>query len=650
MTEPGLSFQLGQWQLGLPDFPVVLVFATYTLLLVCTVCTSYLSIQRLKGRPWRRRLVSLGNISAMLLIAVLMLDIQQEKQQRSELYLLTPGFTTVERNSFSENDTVLALVTKMNAQEELTLPNNAKRITNLYPISSALESNPSVNILGNGLAEKQWQELRLISQQDFGVKFFPSELGSGLIDVTWQKSNVIGQRVKVSGSFQSRSDGLYELSIIEPSGAVLDTTVVKPNERFVLDFVPKASGFWRYNLRVESSDVVLYEEPVSVYVETPEALNTLIKQSAPSFETRHVQNWLSEYGNQITVVTQISREKHLVQHINRQSETDINAPSLSDEVLKAGELTAELLQKTDLLLMDGRAFVQMPKEQKQLVEESVNQGLGVLLILDETLFNFLQTEDTSLSHLLRFDVTEFDSELAQSSYQSLINWGGNAVDFPIPTSPYHLHSETADALAYDNREHPVVLNQKLGKGHIALSTISHSYQWKTAGAELSYGQFWQMLVSQVARRSDKNRWLEQPRNQSYSVGVNYRLCAKVDNEGNTANYLTPTGTQIDFAMTVANIDKSWYCGYFQPTKAGWYQFRLSEKSELQDSIYLYVNSDRDWMMANAKLNHDATLSRVKTSEKSENTPSYKPFNKLPIGLLLIACLAGLWIERRNWMR
>ena len=359
---------------------------------------------------------------------------------------------------------------------------------------------------------------------------------------------------------------------------------------------------------------------------------------------------MSEYGNQITVVTQISREKHLVQHINRQSETDISAPSLSDEVLKAGELTAELLQKTDLLLMDGRAFAQMSKEQKQLIEESVNQGLGLFLVLDETLFNFLQTEDASSSHLLRFEVTEFDSELAQSSYQSLINWGGNTVDFPIPTSPYHLHSETADILAYDNREHPVVLNKKLGKGHIALSTISHSYQWKTAGEELSYGQFWQMLVSQVARRSDKNRWLEQPHDQSYSVGVNYRLCAKVDNEGNAANYLTPTGAQIDFAMTVANIDKSWYCGYFQPTKAGWYQFRLSEKGELLDSIYLYVNSDRDWMVANAKLNHDATLSRVKKSEKSENTPSYKPFNKLPIGLLLIACLAGLWVERRNWMR
>ena len=283
MTEQGLSFQLGQWQLGLPDFPVVFVLATYTLLLVCTVCTLYLSLQRLKGRPWRRRLVGLANISAMLLIAVLMLDIQQEKQELSELYLLTPGFTTAERNTFSENDTVLALVTKMNAQEELALPNNAKQITNLYPISSALESNPSVNILGNGLAEKQWQELRLISQHDFGVKFFPSELGSGLVDVTWQKSNVIGQRVKISGSFQSRSDGLYELSIIEPSGAVLDTTVVKPNERFVLDFVPKASGFWRYNLRVENSGAVLYDEPVSVYVETPEALNTLIKQSATIF-------------------------------------------------------------------------------------------------------------------------------------------------------------------------------------------------------------------------------------------------------------------------------------------------------------------------------------------------------------------------------
>ena len=183
---------------------------------------------------------------------------------------------------------------------------------------------------------------------------------TGLVSMRWQRQLNRGQWQRVSGVLQvapaeakgNLQQTLYHVYLKDPAGQVVAQQAVRDGETFELLVNVKTEGLWQYQLALAkaSDDITVVEENLAFEVTRPSFAKLLIRQSAPSFETRHVKNWAVEQGAQVTVETQISKNRYISQHANYPQE------DRSDE--KTAQVdsfdTLSTLNQYDLLIIDAR--------------------------------------------------------------------------------------------------------------------------------------------------------------------------------------------------------------------------------------------------------------------------------------------------------
>ena len=525
-----------------------------------------------------------------------------------------------------------------------------------------------LKIVGDGLNEKQWQQLDFSNINGVELAFLPSKRLLGVIELNWPKELYLGQTMKLVGKLQKpRTDNEnYQLSLFY-NKQLIDSTSAAEDGSFSLKTSTKISGLFNYQLVLnrqgmessadntvdntteKASGVSLNEmllskaeliEDIAFSVLGSSKPRVIIKQSAPSFETRQLKQWLVQANSPVKVITKISKNKWSQQLINF-DESEKSASKSSN----SHQLTTNLLNEADLLILDSRALLNLELTELSALELAVKEGLGLYINIDESLLQTSQLMKDKSMHLLASFAFQ---SLTLEQNQVIPLWPGqNAIDIesPVMTRAVAIditarHGQVLVASA-DGRQ--LVVNQQFGLGNVAISTLTQTYPWALESGEVFYSQYWQTILSKVTR-VNLTRWLAAASDKLTLAKQQTEVC------------LISSSKQIfSPEIKLSNYPLSTYkkCGLQVSNEAGWTRLQALNENQMlltEQTRYIYPRSAfKAWQQADKQKRsiRNSSLSAF-SAIKTTATAQYQEINKRYLWLILLLSLTFLWLERK-WL-
>ncbi|MCJ8268958.1 MAG: hypothetical protein MJK04_06085, partial [Psychrosphaera sp.] len=291
-----------------------------------------------------------------------------------------------------------------------------------------LLNNPNLQTLavkGYGLTAAQWQPFVGIQR----VHLLP-DLVAGPVGLSWNRQLLLGNRFTLAGRYQNiDSNAIVTIKLLDPAGTVVSQIRVKNHQTFQLTDTPKAMGSYHYRLNVVSEqNELLNDEVIPLVVSKAPAAKLLVVQSAPSFESKHLKNWASSQGASLLVLTTISKDRFITNSVNMNED----APR---------KYTPQLLNDVDLLIMDGRALVNLSAVHQQWLNQAVDQGLGLYVMADDDLIKAANLPDIVSSFSFKpIAGLQIGPSLTRP------NWSGNHGELMFDLMPYSIAAEQGELL------------------------------------------------------------------------------------------------------------------------------------------------------------------------------------------------------------
>lgn len=560
----------------------------------------------------------------------------------------------------------------------------------------------SLAILGDGLTDEQWQHLLAFKQRIQGQQansalqtdlqshlsdnakqsvnnhatgnnikftFFASTAQFGLVDLQWQRELMLGQALIVTGRLQQPMEDNREftLSLIS-NNHVMDQVNIKANQPFSLSTTSKITGLFTYQLLLEpleekpasqvlnhqsqnvSDESVRIDETVSetiaVSVISGNVPRILIKQSAPSFETRRLKQWLKQSGSQVHIISQISQSKWAQQKINyapeslEQQRAQVTAKSNAEQYL----LTKSLLAENDLLLIDSRMLLALESAEVEALYQAIKNGLGLFIYADATLVTSDKPRADKVKRLLNlFRITSSDEERDQVT----VNWPEKphlapSQSITSPSPSIIISPKEGQSIVQSLTGRALVAQQSLGLGTVAISVLDQTYQWPLQATPALYSYYWQYLFSTIARSESKTRWLTPTPSAFVRVNYQQNVCL-----------LSPVPEVYSPSMnlTLEPLSQIKKCAGFSARNQGWYEFQaFNAKQVLLATQSHYFYGETNFLAWQQEIKHKISKKYAPIIARTESTVTpvigYQAADKRNVWLLMLITLSLLWIERK----
>lgn len=693
---------IGPYTVSTPEgMPLALCMLLGALVLVAWLISSLFMLKEALKAPSEKSLfkgaratllLSMNTLAFIFLLGTL-LDITSTNTQTIRAVLVTKGTTpelldTLE-NQAPENVNIEANTSWFTMLTDLPIE-QAQYLPSASLLPQAIGELNELIVVGDGLSSAQWQSLFSAAknwgdptQSKIAITFVPSDKAMGIAELTWQKQLTIGDTLSIRGTLQSADEQgqvateSHILQLISPSGEVEQTQTIKSGQPFTFKAHPKAAGQWRYQLRlrdkhtralIEESDIAISisensspdNTPNELYFNTP---RLAIWQSSPSFETKHVKQWASETGSPVTVVSQISQDAYQRQYVNQPKPDTGTANQNGDPFYQSSTL-----DNIDLLFIDGRGLIGLSPSQRARLRQAVSDGLGVLILADGALASAQSAALSEELHLplLREDkqaIDEFSIVFSNASAQS-------STDATLATSAIRFDNDEGETLLAALNGRPLVKRHPLGLGHVAVTLLPRTYEWKLNQTNGAYEQLWHYLVQQVARNTQSDFWLMEQSNQLTFTDKQSQACLR------TSTFRQGTHGFMEFVDELSGEIKQQplllnqrpeqpniWCAHYWPASPGW--LRLSMKDEqgkvndkhalpLETSAvpqttpeqYRYVYPAKAWLAHQQASKHNASKSMAALTSAPQVISSEVPINKGLFFGCLVFLLSLLWITRR----
>ncbi|KXI28624.1 hypothetical protein [Paraglaciecola hydrolytica] len=643
------------WSLIFANLHPVWLVMGLSALILCTGVSIYLASKRLSDQPKRLVLVIALNILASIAVVGLISDIKLNKTQLSQAWLFTTGslpLSAENQQKLEEQadaklfvlDDVAAL-----AAEDFS---SAHVISEPAQLFDWLPTLQHLTVIGDGLSQTQWQALRS-NNPELKIDFIPSTQLSGLVNMRWNKQLQQGEFLEISGQLHiaaqdKNSADLYELNLIDPMGSILAKQHLRSNETFKFKAQPPTTGNWLYQLSLSSKDhdgAALIQENLAVTVQKAKAIKLLIYQSAPSFETRQLREWAGSFANPVTVITQISKNKHLTQHFN----------FVGQAQTQSEPLTQDKLSQFDLVVMDGRALSLISQPKWIALKQAVQLGLGLLLLADQTLPTALLQHDQQLASKINL------SPIAgQGEAQNVVpHWPNSQIEQAIQAQALQLITEPGTNLVMGDQQQGLVSKLNMGLGKIGVSLLNNTHQWQTSGLATQYSSYWQYLFKSFAANRHSAIWLPQSAEDLLLLNQASAACVlsqttnplvQLQNSNNSA--------ALKLYLVADTLQQGRYCASYWPQHLGWQQLNLvSNESDSQSQTEIspqqnqYVYAENDWQAWQQQQKHQASAYQAKLSNsfaQPQPIEHRSPLSKLWFWLLWLVCCSVLWVERKTF--
>jgi hypothetical protein len=613
--------------------------------------TVWLAFRRLGGaHVYRFTGVVLLNVIAAICIASWLFDIRWQSPDIVSATLLTQNSDEVAVPAYTVEGALYTLDRRAPADSDSTV------LLNLYQLAAAEPDLQQLQIVGDGLSRAQWDRLTKTLGRPLSVTFVQAPPLLGLVDLHWSKRLVPGEYQQVSGKLQGDNLSVnerYSVSLLDPGGAVVAQQTLSQGQGFVFNFIPRTKGQWVYRLAMTElkggePDVGKPEVEESVAFEVlPRSMpRVLVVQSAPSFEARQVKRWLGQAGARVSLVTQISQDKHMTQHVNFLP----NVP-VTDHPIRQ-----RTLHEIDLLIMDGRALTMLSRGDQGYVIQAVAAGMGLLVTIDASLATQLTVGGTvggtaggtfdGIDWLTGFSMTQTADNRAE--YFGIPTWPNSDVEFPLPLWPDRLSASAGQSLVRGTDEEVLIAAENHGLGILALSRINTSYQWQLQGLAQGYGHFWQYLMARISRNDQLPRWYEPLVSTVDYVNQPIKACAQVPN-GQPEMYATgENAPAISMLPTAQWLMPNQHCISAWPMTQGWYQFEIKTESlASKPRLARFIYGDSDWQAWRQADKRRATLAMA-GQQKLAPVPVFRQVDPEMFWWLLVVASSLLWVERRHF--
>ncbi len=490
----------------------------------------------------------------------------------------------------------------------------------------------TLTVMGHGLETMQWQRF----PDDLAIRFDPPSL-SGLVDAAWPRSLRQGEPLVVTGRYlEDPSANAATIELLDPAGVTVAAHDLLSGEAFDLMTQPKAPGLLEYRLRVLGNDRELHTESVPLYVHSGERPVLYVLQSAPSFETRALRNWAGDSGATVVTDTVITRGRELRQLVN--------ADQLGDK-----GLSPALLAITGLAVVDGRTWAGLDAGRRAWFETAVSEGMGLLILADSDLAEYLDDNDTLLQG---FGLAERARE--EDGYVPV--WESSESQQRLPLLGLQLVHRYGAALTHIESGEAIEVYRNFGLGRVAISVLRERHRWLTSGDATTYTAYWARLMRRLGRPGPLPYLLPQAGDTWSRPDRRSRLCAMAGDTEVTFDVAPLQGepTLLELTSAASSVGGPRRCAAFWPRQPGWHHARLyaGDAEEPVSEAYYYVFDDDEWRTQWRHERQQASLLRASSADPGEAAITRTvrvEIDPLWPWLVLIVSAGLLWLERRLYL-
>lgn len=567
------------------------VFAGWLLGLILLSLTAFFIWKEIGRRTKLLSLRILAIVIMMTAIAGLLFQPSVQKEKKAKGFiLLTKGY---ERNRADSLSKALPSLGVLRTKEAASFP-GAIDLTD----AQIKEHEPDIAfVVGDGLPYYS------LSENSHFV-FLESKPSQGIKKITSPASVKINQQAFVTGEITV--DGETQLVLRGP-GEVEDSVMVKGKgaTSFSLSFYPRQAGLFLYTLTIRDNQRT-YSEQLPIEVLPEEKLNILLLQKYPTAEVRNLKNFLTEKGHTLALRSQVSKTDFRFEFSNR-------------EPVKIDRLGKELLSSFDLVIVDNESIETLNTAERKNLEESVNEGLGILVLVNTTSLNKIPLSD--------IPIKKHHQDTARILIQSTV--------VTLPATPLLISGNAIQSVTSVSTRILSGYVQR-GAGKLGFQLLNETYRLALEGKADVYASLWSPLLEKITRMKPEKFSIQLANSfphyadEPLSVHV---LAAGEEPELKSDGVLLPLQEDV-------LIDDYWH-GATWAGKPGWHSFATQDSTTLN----YYVSANGEWQSLRQANQVEANTMMTPNLEAIAALPvkQSKPISRLLFFTMFLLAGAFLWL-------
>ena len=536
-----------------------------------------------------------------ILISILGLALRPEykvEKKTSGIVLLTPDYNKSVVDSLLTNHPDLRLI----HTNETERYRNSQVLDSYFKLSE--EANKIHFIVGEGLPEHALQLMKLARFQ-----FLSQQSPAGIHKLQIPKSVKVNQPSVITGRIKTENE--TTITLYGPGGKE-DSVKIKANTTapFSLKLNPKQAGLFVYTITWRDNNGTKTEQiPVEVLNEQP--FSILILQKFPSFEVRQLKNFLAEKSHKLTLRYQVSKNNYRFEYANTPS-------------VRVVQLSSSMLQSFDLLIIDSDALNELSKAEKNSLEESIHNGLGMILLPGSA-----AEKDQVRERYLPIKMKKALKDTVQMTINNKL--------YTLPVLPLQVTEGPSVFFITKNKSRIFSVYTYAGLGKTAIQLLQETYRIALEGNTEGYASIWAPLVEKTSRTKN-DRFKISLRNK-FPVYPDEPIRAEVISTTDEQPSILDGSTPIPITEHIS-IDNTWLA-HTWAGKPGWHT--LSADSSI---LQYFVSEPNSWKsLRSANHIQETTIVASNTTEilYAETTPERRKIPAIVFFVLFLLASGFVWI-------
>jgi len=515
------------------------------------------------------RIVALS-LLMISLFGLLLRPTYQDAKKTEAIIFLTKGYQPSKVDSIIQKNPELKIIRTIDA----TPYSNSSILKSWYELADEDISF----VVGQGLPS---HVLELLPHKTF--QFIPSPLPNGIIKLITPNNIHVNNRSQIQGTFNSSEKS--KLKLIGPGGVEDSVSLSQGATFFSLAFTPKQSGKFIYSLVAETRSTSTQRLPIEVLPERH--LRILFIQKFPTAEVRFLKNFLSEKNHEVILRYQTSKNNFVYEYSN--------TPQVHIDGLRSN-----LLSSVDLLIVDQKSYAELSSFEKNDLNKSIRNGLGVVFLLYDA-------KDKALNEFLRLKANVDSKDTAHIHLSS-------SRDYILPVLPIEWQNDASVVAVTKNKNRILSGNFFLGQGKIGVQFIQETYRLGMAGNTDDYSSLWTPLIGSTSREHESNFKLKLT--SPFPHYPDEPIDISVVSSG-----LEPSlsADSIRIPMKENALVGDYWTGGSWAGKSGWHQLHIKQDST---QLNYFVSDTSEWkalkisdqMMGN-ELSQNVPVNKIKRQQK-----------------------------------
>ncbi len=536
---------------------------------------------------------------------------QDELRDKSAL-IMTEGFKR-QINSLPDSlkNTDYKIVLGQNVNQE-----GFDVIRDVLEFKTKYNNVSSIFILGDGLYDFELEQLR-----EYNIRFIKPQSTIGFGRLNFTQNPRMGRNINITGILGG-FDSLKTTILLTNHSQKIDSAVIfaGTEKQFSFNFLPRHEGKQDYYISVfDSSGKTLAKEKIALFVDSMEELKILILEDRPSYETKYLFNWLTDFDMSVAKRTKISQGKFRYVFSNHNK---ITIPTLSNFDFSI----------YDILVVTSTALEGLNFSEQRVLEKAISTGSLNMMVLLNSYFPNTKNQILKRIHLKELDIEKLTVVPSSQSFSASTKDKIAILPLELTTGP------TSIKLVNDIQGRELSILDHYKNGKIIFSLINESFSWKIAGNKKLYHGYWSFLLSRLTRKD--NAGIPQ------FVFINEPCKLTLSQQhGDKINITAPSGEQLVLFPSRNSTNLNLVTYNFWPKETGWHFL----KSETGESFYIYVFEKDNWQSLQISSKQNATILAAEFSQSyhPEIVSVYKKINVIWFFIIFLISSGVLWYRQRQ---